>query len=167
VHGYVAVTDESWFRSLRHLKPEEVNFWRPSDTRGFRALARGEPLLFKLHAPHNYIVGGGFFESSSIQPVSTAWKRYGPGNGVSSLNEMRARIEHYRRSMPRAEEDYRIGCVILTLPFFFEASGFLPVPDDFHPNTVQGRRYDLDSGAGRELWESVRAQRQMSKRDQA
>jgi putative restriction endonuclease len=165
VNAYVAVTDGVWFRFLRSLKPEEVNFWRPSGKQRFRALAPGEPFLFKLHSPHNYIVGGGFFESFSIQPASAAWARYGTGNGVSSLSEMRERIEHYRRSRAYPEDDYKIGCVILSLPFFFEDSGFLPVPEDFHPNTVQGRRYNVDSGTGRELWDSVRARRQRSQRN--
>ena len=70
MNAYVAVTDGDWFRFLRSLKPEEVNFWRPSGKQGFRALVPGEPFLFKLHFPYNFIVGGGFFESFSIQPAS-------------------------------------------------------------------------------------------------
>ena len=55
----VAVTDGDWFDHLRMLPYlAEVNFWSPSD-RTFRALTPGELFLFKLHAPRNFIVGGG------------------------------------------------------------------------------------------------------------
>ncbi len=58
----IAVTDNDWFRYLRSLAPvDEVNFWQPSGERTFRALEPGEILLFKLHHPQSYIVGGGFF----------------------------------------------------------------------------------------------------------
>ena len=161
---YVAVTDPVWFRFLRVFKPEQVNFWRPSGARRFRVLVPGEPLLFKFHYPENYIVGGGFFDSFSIEPAAAAWERYGKGNGVPSLGEMLARIGAYRPKHRPPSPNHTIGCIILTLPFFFEDSAFLPVPEDFSPNTVQGRRYTADSGTGRELWESVRTQRQLSQR---
>lgn len=63
--------------------------------------------------------------------------------------------------------NHTIGCIILTLPFFLEDSAFLPVPEDFHPNTLQGRRYKTDSGTGRELRENVRARRKISQRSGA
>jgi len=40
---------------------DEVNFWQPGGRSRFRRLNPGEPFLFKLHAPYNFIVGGGFF----------------------------------------------------------------------------------------------------------
>ena len=58
---WVGVTDEGWFNYLRARNPDEVNFWQPSGGREFRVLQPGEPFLFKLHSPKNYIVGGGFF----------------------------------------------------------------------------------------------------------
>jgi putative restriction endonuclease len=58
---YVGITDWDWFTYLSSDEPpEEVNFWRPSGDRAFRALEIGEPFLFKLHSPRNFIVGGGF-----------------------------------------------------------------------------------------------------------
>ena len=45
-------------------------------------LHRREPFLFKLHAPENYIVGGGFFATSSLLPASLAWQAFGVKNGV-------------------------------------------------------------------------------------
>ena len=40
---------------------DEVNFWQPGSNTQFRALSPGELLLFKLHSPDNFIVGGGVF----------------------------------------------------------------------------------------------------------
>jgi len=59
---FVAVTDYDWFQ-LHASKPriDEVNFWRPSPEASFKALSSSEVLLFKLHSPRNFIVGGGFF----------------------------------------------------------------------------------------------------------
>jgi putative restriction endonuclease len=59
---YIGITDGSWFDLLSHRQDlEEINFWQPGGSRRFRALSPGEPFLFKLHSPQNYIVGGGFF----------------------------------------------------------------------------------------------------------
>jgi putative restriction endonuclease len=58
---YVGVTDNDWFRFLK-ARPDldEINFWQPSGSREFRLLNTGEPFLFKLHSPQNFIVGGGY-----------------------------------------------------------------------------------------------------------
>src|SRR5450432_3167081 len=71
---YVAVTDKDWF-SFHASKTnlEEVNFWRPSPDATFKALQPGELLLFKLHAPENFIAGGGFF----ALPVNLVWDTFG------------------------------------------------------------------------------------------
>jgi len=69
---FVAITDFDWFTYLSAQKPDEVNFWQPSGKNQFRALQPGEPLLFKLHSPRNYIVGGGFFSHFAILPLNFA-----------------------------------------------------------------------------------------------
>src|SRR5438270_6414664 len=56
---WVGVTDKSWYEHLIRFAPDEANFWQPSGSRTFRALQPGEPFLFKLHSPDNFIVGGG------------------------------------------------------------------------------------------------------------
>lgn len=62
VRLFVGVTDKSWFDTLGASAPnDEINFWQPSGTTQFRALKPGELFLFKLHAPNNFIVGGGIF----------------------------------------------------------------------------------------------------------
>jgi hypothetical protein len=49
---------------------------------------------------------------------------------------MRARIQKYRRTDSSDRTDFVIGCRILTRPFFFEESSWLPVPDDWSRNIV-------------------------------
>lgn len=141
MNAFVAVTDAEWFRFLSGLSDvDDVNFWQPS-ARTFRVLQVGEPLLFKLHAPESFIVGGGFFVRWSPYPCSIAWEVFGQKNGAATLEEMRRRIERYRRA-PASNEDYEIGCIVLSQPFFFDRADWFPPPDDFHPNIQTGKRYE-------------------------
>ena len=151
----VAVTDSDWFEMLRQ-RPDlsEVNFWSPA-SRNFKALERGELFLFKLHAPHNFIVGGGIFAYANKLPSSLAWDAFGEANGARSLREMRERIVKYRRDEADQREDFAIGCRILTSPVFFPESDWIPVPPSWAPNIVSFKRYDTDESEGRLLWESV------------
>lgn len=150
---WVGVTDEDWFTHLSQLNPDEVNFWQPSGARAFRALAPGEPFLFKLHSPKNFIVGGGFFVSHTALPASLAWDAFGIKNGVGSLEELHARIRRYRRETEAV--DPVIGCTVLAEPFFLEESAWLAVPSNWAPNIVQGKTYETISAEGRALWDSV------------
>ncbi|HWP36421.1 MAG TPA: HNH endonuclease [Gemmatimonadales bacterium] len=158
--AFVAVTDNDWFRFLR-ARPEldEVNFWQPGGGRQFRALDTGQPFLFKLHHPENFIVGGGFFTHFSLLPATLAWEAFGEKNGAASFSEMRERIEKYRRVATDPHADYTIGCIILQDPFFLERRDWIDPPAGFHPNIVVGKTYDLRSSPGRELWEAVQARR--------
>ncbi len=154
---FLAVTDNEWFRFLRsQAELDEVNFWQPGGNREFRTLQPGEPLLFKLHSPENFVVGGGFFAHASLLPSSLAWEAFGPKNGAPSLEEMRHRVEKYRRVAPDPREDYTVGCIILQSPFFFDEPEWIPTPSDFSRNIVQGKTYDTETPAGRALWEAVR-----------
>ncbi len=157
MRAFVAVTDPQLYRFLR-ARPhfEEVNFWQPSGSRRFRALEPGEPFLFKLHSPDDFIVGGGFFAASAILPCSLAWEIFEQRNGALSLREMRRRIGRYRREGRGAGEDYPIGCIVLQRPFFFDEADWIPVPRDFKKSIVQGKSYDSSTPAGRALWEAVR-----------
>ena len=70
---FVGVTDGDWFRQLSSMHDlDEVNFWQPSGSTEFHALSPGGMFLFKLHSPHNFIVGGGLFAHFSLLPVSLA-----------------------------------------------------------------------------------------------
>jgi len=154
--GFVGVTDNNWFAFLSQ-QPEidEVNFWQPGGTGQFRAIAPGEPFFFKLQVPHqHYIAGGGFFAHSTILPISLAWAAFGIKNGAASFLEMRRLIER-RRSEASLLGDYKIGCILLEQPFFFERQDWIPIPPDFSLNIVRGKKYDLEQGYGFRLWEDV------------
>ena len=157
MRAYVAVTDPRLYRFLR-ARPrfEEVNFWQPSGSRRFRALEPGEPFLFKLHSPEDFIVGGGFFAASAILPVSLAWEIFDERNGSLTLADMRHQIGRYRRGVAAARDDHPIGCIVLQRPFFFDEADWIPVPRDFKKSIVQGKSYDSSTPAGRGLWEAVR-----------
>jgi putative restriction endonuclease len=154
---FVGVTDYDWFRlHASKARLEEVNFWRPSPEATFKALSIGEPFLFKLHSPRNFIVGGGFFTCFVQLPISLAWEAFGEGNGVRSLSEIHERIAKYRRVPIGATENPPIGCILLAEPFFFSQPEWIPVPSDFSLNIVQGKGYDTETGVtGKRLWEAV------------
>lgn len=157
VNLFVAITDQSWFDLLSQERPDEVNFWQPSGGRNFGALSAGELFLFKLHAPNDYIVGGGVFSHASNVPLSLAWEAFGVKNGVHSLAEMRQRIARYRRdgALLDTRTDPPVGCRILTQPFFWPRDQWLPVPQTFARNIVTGKRYGTDDAEGRYLWDAV------------
>ena len=153
---FVAITDSDWFEYLSVLKPDEVNFWQPSGSSQFQALQPGEPLLFKLHSPQNYIVGGGFFSHFSLLPFTFAWEVYLQKNGASSLPEMQARIEKYRRAPLSSAKDETIGCILLQQPFFLERADWIPVPD-WPKSIVRGKSFGT-GGDGALLWKKVQEQ---------
>src|SRR5688572_10898649 len=150
---WVGVTDKDWFQFLNRMGADEVNFWQPSGLRTFRALQPGEPFLFKLHSPDNFIVGGGHFVRHSALPTSLAWDAFGTKNGVGSLDDLNARVRRYRRE--DTSVDPVIGCNVLAEPFFLPRSAWIPVPANWAPNIVQGKTYDSTFADGRALWESV------------
>ena len=153
---YVGITDYDWFR-LHASKSivEEVNFWKPSSQLGFNVLQWGEPFLFKLHAPRNFIVGGGFFTKFLRLPVSLAWETFGEANGARSLEEVRLRIAKYRKQPIGPTDDPVIGCILLEEPFFFEEADWIPVPSDFKLSIQMGKSYDMQTGTGLALWRDV------------
>jgi putative restriction endonuclease len=154
---FVAITDRSWFDLLSQEQPDEVNFWQPSGARNFRAVSVGELFLFKLHAPDDFIVGGGVFSHASNVPLSLAWEAFGIKNGVTSLPEMRRRITRYRRddALLDPRTDPLVGCRILTQPFFWPREQWLPVPASFARNIVTGKCYATDDAEGRHLWDAI------------
>jgi HNH endonuclease len=155
---FVGITDRDWFEYLRRTPSlDEVNFWQPSGRTHFRALSPGEPFLFKLHSPNDFIVGGGFFQYFSLAPISLAWESFGEKNGAPTFLEMRRRVEKYRRILPAPHEDYQIGCILLVDPFFFEPDRWIRVPESWAKNIVRGRGYSATSEEGRSLWSEVQA----------
>jgi putative restriction endonuclease len=152
---FVGVMDRDWYELLRQMPHlEEVNFWAPGGT-PFKALSPGELFLFKLHAPHHFIVGGGIFTHHTLLPCPLAWEAFGQANGAMTLPAMRARIAKYRRVDPATREDFLIGCRVLTQPFFLEEPDWIPVPASWAPQIVQGKTYTVDGAEGAALWDAA------------
>lgn len=148
MRAYVGVTDGEWHRFLA-ARPalDEVNFWRPSGEREFRALTPGEPFFFKTHHPHNRVVGGGFYSGFARLPISDAWELFGERNGAGSLAEMRRQVGQYRRLPIGPAEDPVVGCIFVRDTVFFPTAEPSGPPPDFAPNIVQGKGYDLAVGS--------------------
>ena len=130
-----------------------MNFWKPSDVT-FKALEPGEILLFKLRAPDNCIAGGGFFTRYLRLPLNTVWDTLGEANGVRSLMEMRDVIGGLRHEAISSHYNQRSGASALPNRFLGR-SQWIPAPDDFKWSTVSGKRYESETGYGRQLWEAV------------
>lgn len=149
---WVGVTDRAWYDYLRIKAPDEVNFWQPSSKPLAKFLQPGVPFLFKLHAPDNFIVGGGFFVRFSALPARLAWDAFEEKNGTSDYATLRRRIEQYRGVV---RGDPEIGCNVLNNPFFFEQRDWIRVPDTWASNVVRGRTFDTSEGDGMGLWSAV------------
>lgn len=156
---WVGVTDKAWFDWLRAKAPGEVNFWQPSARPLAGFLEPGVPFLFKLHAPRNFIVGGGFFVRFSALPARLAWEAFGEANGVADYAALRERIEQYRGEI---RGDPEIGCNVLNGPFFFDEKDWIPVPPTWAANIVRGRTFDTMDADGQRLWNAVAFQLQRS-----
>jgi putative restriction endonuclease len=154
--AYVGVTDSGWYRFLASRRLDEVNFWRPGGDRNFRALDRGDMFLFKTHAPHNKVVGGGFYSGFTSLRISDAWDEYAERNGVAGPEEMRERVNHYRRNKGlSAGDDPVVGCILLRDVRFF-AQGFeVEPPAHFAPSIVQGKGYDLSDRQHRDYFKRL------------
>lgn len=156
----MGITDHEWFEILARESAkatlDEVNFWQPSP-RAFRALSPGELFLFKLHRPaavgRDVIVGGGFFAYWTELPASVAWDVFGIANGARSLLEMRARIERYRRN-GTGSRDYRVGCIALTRPFFFEPETWVEI-HEWAGSVQVGKSFPLTEDEGRRIWREI------------
>jgi putative restriction endonuclease len=155
VRFFVGITDRDWFDFLSRINGlDEVNFWQPSGQQQFRALQIGEPFLFKLHSPDDYVVGGGFFSHFTILPASIVWKAFGEKNGAPTEEVMRSRIAQYRRAPnPSAADDYQLGCVLLESPFFLDRGDWIPLPE-WKREIVRGRGFDSE-GDGGEIWQRL------------
>jgi putative restriction endonuclease len=152
VQFWVGITDGDWFDFLGARRPEEVNFWQPSATAP-RTMSPGWPFLFKLHAPRNFVVGGGFFVRYTALPCFLAWEAFRENNGVRSLAELVASTARYRQS-PQTPGTV-IGCNVLADPFFFAEPDWIPIPPDWPRNVQRGYTYDTHDSHGRNLWSAV------------
>lgn len=148
---FIGVTDNDWFDFHYQRKPDEVNFWKPGKNT-FGALKEGEPFLFKLHSPHDFIVGGGFFVRYTRLPLSMTWKVFGEKNGAANFLEFSSKIFSHLGVERRQLPDPEIGCIMLALPFFFEKGDWIPAPRDWSSHIVSGKSYDVQESIGKEIW---------------
>lgn len=151
---WVGVTDNDWFEFLSELKPDEVNFWRPGGGL-FHAIQPFSPFLFKLHSPYNFIVGGGYFVRSTELPLSLVWDVFADKNGLGTYEDFYQKIQGYRSQKKSVQPNPIIGCIVLTQPFFFPEVDWIPIPEDWAPNIVQGKTYDTETPTGAQLWDQV------------
>lgn len=146
MRAQVAVTDTGWFEFLTarpHLR--EANFWIPSGGPMTMGVRPGEPWLFKSRAPHNRLVGGGYFSGYTRLALSRAWETFGEGNGVASEEDMRAAVGRYRR--PGDDRDPEVGCVVLRDVVAFAWAP--PIgPDLFAPSIVARKGFELAEHPG-------------------
>jgi len=152
MRAFVGVTDYDWYQSLSAQAYDEVNFWKPGGSTNFKALEPGELFLFKLHAPLNYIVGGAYFVRFYILPSFLAWEAFGEKNGTQSFESLESRIAKYRTTN---DPNPQIGCIILSSPFFFAESDWIPAPSDWGKSIVQGKTYYSDTPTGKALFDAV------------
>jgi hypothetical protein len=82
VIGTIGIIDHGWYEFLRSQgNLTEVNFWKPSARRGFRA-PEFLPFLFKLRAPHNAICGFAYFASFSNSRLGWPGRPSAPGTAA-------------------------------------------------------------------------------------
>lgn len=155
--GWVALTDNSWFRFLRSQGTlDEVNFWQPSGSRGFGAISVGEPLFFKLKSPYSVIGGFGVFAGFSRLPLWMAWDSFGLKNGCSSEAALSDLIGRYRGIDPVQARKTDIGCLMVVEPVFFDEADWIEQPRDMARSIQKGKRYDLSVGEGARILKECR-----------
>ncbi len=152
---FVGITDYDWFTELKQANCDEINFWRPGGQTNFKALKEGDLFLFKLHSPHNFVVGGGFFIKFSVLPSSLAWEAFGIANGAGSLLELNSRIYRYKKTNRISDPDPQIGCIMLSMPFYLNQQDWIPVPENWNRNIVQGKTYSTEEYHGQLLYQQV------------
>jgi putative restriction endonuclease len=155
VRLFVANTDLEWFDFLA-AQPgiDEANFWKPTGSQAFGAIKPGELFVFRLKSPRNAIGGFGVFSHASNLPISLAWEAFGIKNGAPTFPELRHRIGQYRDSAA-PNEDYTIGCRIVTQPVFLPQELWIPQPRNWRGSIMGGKIYSTDESEGRALWDAL------------
>lgn len=152
--GTIAITDFGWYEFLSQRQTwDEVNFWTPSARFPFRA-PEFSPFFFKLRAPHNAIVGFGYFARYAALPDWLAWECFKEGNGCSTFDEMRQRLATIRRGYRYAGSDSvpQIGCIVIANAVFFPREQWVQQPSDWPVRAQRPTRYNLIHGEGERVW---------------
>lgn len=132
-------TDPNWIKTLRELSPDvQVNFWRKS-TKALNTPI-GSWFYFNERRTRN-IVGRGALVGYEVLSIKDAWEKYGIGNGVSNLLELKSIAE---KVLGVTGENVEIGCIILSEVQFLErGSEFVVSHNDYAPQIV-GPKYFKD-----------------------
>ncbi len=148
----IAVTDLDWFHNLRSSPTLDlVNFWTPTPW-GITGLQAGDRLYFLLKAPIRKIGGYGRFVRYVDMSAAEAWKAYGLGNGVDSLEGLIDKVDSFaeRRSADFVPSDNRtIGCIELMDVVTLEDELFVTPEEcghDFPPQIVKLKYFDGSDG---------------------
>lgn len=147
---WVGTTDNSWFRFLSAMQPDEVNFWQPRGGATYAELAPGSLFLFKLKRPYNHVAGGAHFVKSTSLPLSMVWDAFGKKNGAATRQDFEAMIRKLVADPNHV--DPVVGCTVLSEPFFWPETRWIPDPAGWSGNIVRGRYYDTGSSEGATLW---------------
>jgi putative restriction endonuclease len=145
----LGVTDLRWHSQLLAEPPVgQVNFWTP--TLWNLKLPIGTRFGFMLKAPVRKVGGFGHFVRYEELSVEDAWKRWGPANGVRTLEELNARIREFaskRSVLPLPASNPVIGCIVLKdCVFLEERDQFAPqeVGLPFPAPIVKWKRFETD-----------------------
>jgi len=94
------------------------------------------------------------FTRYTTLPVSLAWEAFKEKNGASSFKEMRSMILSKRDLPQDTREDFQIGCIILTQPFFIDRDFWFP-PPEWSKSIVRGKGYSLEEETGKLIWKKI------------
>lgn len=89
----------------------------------------------------------------SLLPPFLAWQAFGEKNGTRTFEELNERIQKYR-SRNSIVHNPQIGCTILTEPFWFNESDWLPAPE-WSPSIVRGKTFSTDTVVGGRLYNQI------------
>mgnify|MGYP000628006017 FL=1 len=122
-----------------------VNFWTP--TPWSLRLDVGSRFGFLLKAPIRKIGGFGHLVEYEELSVRDAWDRWGPANGVPTLEDLEKRIREFagRRSLvPLPDSGPSIGCIVLEDCVFLDGDSQI-APEalglSFPPQIVKWKRF--------------------------
>lgn len=162
--GFIGITDARWNEFHRQRAPSTVNFWQPGGSRAFKAVAPGEPFIFRSNKRHGgRITGFGFFAAWTPMTAAQAWLNFETANGADTAEEFFGSLARLRRSFATGARDapsirnHVIGNIVLTTPVFFDPADWIEGPAGWPDNVVAGMRFDLAVGEGRRIWEACRA----------
>ncbi len=154
--GFIGNTDSQWFDFLL-ARPgiTEINFWRPGEPQGFKAIEPGAPFFFRRKAPDRRIGGFGHFAGCLTVSLGLAWDSFGQGNGVESLADFIKAIGHYRGGPVNSASE--ISCIMLSNPQFFPKDLWVPQREGWGDAIVFGAKLDLDSAEGLRIWQQCQS----------